>query len=82
MTTHQVKVGQRVRIVKDTPDGTPVEGIVRIVQDVKGKEIGVWMDLPSPNGHALDHQLKSKLLSPKPTLKLGWWTTKNNIEAI
>ncbi len=68
-----LKTGQRVRILVDTPAGVPVDGIIRVIQDVPGKKIGVELDKFTNYAHSLDRLVEEGK---------GWWTLEENIKVL
>lgn len=80
-----IKVGDRVRVLVDTPENTPAEGTVRVVQDKPGKHIGVEMDRYVEGGHELDGKLDEKVKTDGTTgvsYGKGWWTREENVELV
>lgn len=76
-----VKKGDRVQILIDSPTGNPIEGTVAIVQDVPGKLIGVIFDKAVKGGHSLDG-LTQEWVSFKMKAGKGCWTRPENIEVL
>lgn len=80
-----LKVGDRVRLLIDTPQGEPVEGTVRVVQDTPGKKVGVEFDNYVATGHSLDGKLDDKEKTDNATgvtYGKGWWTLEDNLEVL
>jgi hypothetical protein len=80
-----LKVGQRVRILVNTPEDTPVEGTVRVVQKKAGKKVGVELDRYAEFGHTLDGKLDAAEKVDGSTgvrYGKGWWTLEDNVEAL
>ena len=80
-----IKKGDRVRVLVDTPENTPVEGTVQIVQDVPGKHIGVELDNYVAGGHTLDGKLDDKEKTDDATgvtYGKGWFTREENVEVL
>ena len=74
---------QRVRIIIDPPGGTPVEGIVRVIQDVPGKKVGVELDHFTDYAHSLDGLVDEKTDPVRGiTIGKGWWTLEENLEIL
>ena len=69
----KLKVGQRVRITIDTPTGVPVDGVIRVIQDVPGKKIGVELDKFTNYAHSLDRLVEEGK---------GWWTLEENLKVL
>lgn len=76
--------GDRVRILIDTPENTPVEGTVRVIQDEPGKKIGVELDQHAATGHSLDGLLSAEKVDPTSNIRYGkgWWTLEDNLEVL
>lgn len=81
----KLKVGDRVRVLIDTPEGQPVEGTVAVVQDVPGKQVGVELDNYALYGHSLDGKTAdAEKTDPGTgvTFGKGWWTLEDNLEVL
>lgn len=81
----KLTAGDRVRLLIDTPEGTPLEGTVRVVQDKPGKKVGVEFDNYVATGHSLDGELSDKEKSDPVTgvtYGKGWWTLEENLEVL
>lgn len=79
----KLSVGQKVNIIIDPPSGTPVEGVVKIIQDTPGKKIGVELVHFTDYAHSLDNQVEEKIDSVRGiTVGKGWWTTPENVEIL
>ena len=80
-----IKVGDRVRVLIDTPEGTPVDGTVVVVQDKAGKHIGVQFDNFVAGGHECDGAVDEKTKSDPVTgvtYGKGWFTREENVEVL
>lgn len=83
-----IKVGQKVRVLIDTPSGEPVEGVVKVLNDEEkspGKVIGVELDRFAQSGHTLDGELDTpEKVDPSTGQRFGrgWWTREENIETV
>lgn len=80
-----IKVGDRVRVLVDTPDNSPVDGEVVVVQEDAGKHIGVKLDNYVAGGHTLDNKLEEKEKTDAQagvTYGKGWWTREENVEVL
>lgn len=80
-----LNVGDRVRVLVDTPQGEPVDGVVAVVQDVPGKYVGVELDHFIATGHSLDGAIADKEKTDPETgvnYGRGWWTLSNNVEVL
>lgn len=76
-----VKEGDRVTVLVDTPEGRPVKGTVRVLQDVPGKLVGVELDDYTVYGHSLDGLVDEREQSGDlPVVGKGWWTREENLE--
>lgn len=76
-----LKEGDRVTILVDTPEGHPVKGTVRVVQDKAGKTVGVELDDYTVYGHSLDGLVDEREQgSGLPVVGKGWWTTEDNVD--
>lgn len=78
-----LKVGDKVRILIDSPTGDPVEGVVKVVQDEVGKKVGVELNEYTKYGHSLDGLLKDlEKVDPATGQRYGkgWWTLEANVE--
>lgn len=84
MAESTYKVGQKVRVVIDTPTGQPEFATIRVIQDKVGKKIGVEFDLSLAGGHSLDGKLEPEKVDPNTAIKYGrgWWTLEENIEKV
>lgn len=85
----EIKVGQKVRVLIDSPAGEPVDGVVKIVNDEKknpGKVIGVELNNFALTGHTLEGALDASAEKVDPTngqrFGKGWWTREENLEII
>jgi len=75
--------GSRVRIIIGPPNGITVEGIVRVIQDVPGKMVGVELDNFTDYAHSLDGMVEEKVDPIRGiTVGKGWWTTQDDIEIL
>lgn len=82
-----LKEGQRVRILIGGPMDQTVEGTVRVVQDVPGKQVGVELDNYAETAHTLDGLLSDSAPlkidpSGKRSFGKGWFTTDEHVEAL
>lgn len=80
-----LKVGDRVRILIDTPGGEPLDGTVKVVQDTPGKKVGVELDNYAATGHSLDGQTEAPEKNDPTTgvnYGKGWWTLEENVEVL
>lgn len=76
-----LKEGDRVTILVDTPEGHPVKGTVRVVQDEVGKKVGVELDDYTLYAHSLDGLVDEREQGENlPVVGKGWWTTEENVE--
>lgn len=76
-----LKEGDRVTILVDTPEGHPVKGTVRVVQEEAGKKVGVELDDYTVYGHSLDGLVDEREQgSGLPVVGKGWWTTEDNVD--
>lgn len=76
-----LKVGDRVTILVNTPEGHPVKGTVRVVQDEVGKKVGVELDEYTVYAHSLDGLVDEREQgSGLPVIGKGWWTLEENVE--
>jgi hypothetical protein len=74
---------QRVRIIIDSPGGVPSEGIVRVIQKVPGKRVGVELDHFTDYAHSLDGIVEEKTDPVRRiTVGKGWWTSEENLEIL
>lgn len=72
------KVGDRVRIVRDMPDGIPVDELYRVVivnkeKKSPGKVVGVEASARWPMLHDLDGEVGEMR---------GWWTRPEHLEPV
>lgn len=80
-----LKVGDKVRVLIDTPEGVPANGTVVVVQDEAGKKVGVQLDNYVLGGHSLDNKLDEKEKTDPATgstFGKGWWTLEENVEVL
>lgn len=74
-------VGDRVTILVDTPEGHPVKGTVKVVQEEVGKTVGVELDDYTVYGHSLDGLVDEREQGGGlPVVGKGWWTTEDNVD--
>lgn len=79
----QLNIGQRVRVIIDPPGGTPVESVVRVIQDEPGKKVGVELDHLTDGAHSLDGQVEERTDPVRGiTVGKGWWTVAENLEIL
>lgn len=75
--------GDRVNILVGTPEGHPVSGVVRVVQDEAGKKVGVELDEYTVYGHSLDGLVDEREQGDgQPVVGKGWWTTEEDVEKV
>ncbi|HCS78967.1 TPA: hypothetical protein DIV55_04465 [Patescibacteria group bacterium] len=81
---HQkLAIGQSVKIVIDPPNGVPIEGIIRIIQETPGKKVGIELDHFTDYAHSLDGQVEQKTDPVRRiTVGKGWWTLEENLEIL
>lgn len=78
-----VSEGDRVTVLTDTPEGHPVTGTVRVVQDEAGKRVGVELDDYTVYGHSLDGLVDEREQGDgQPVVGKGWWTTEENVQKL
>lgn len=82
-----LEIGQRVRILIDSPTGEPVEGMVAVYSpnNRSGKKVGVELDHFALNGHTLDGKVnEDEKVDPATGARYGkgWWTLEDNVEVI
>ncbi len=76
-----VQEGDRVTILVNTPEGHPIKGTVRVVQDEPGKKVGVELDDYVVYGHSLDGLVDEREQgSGLPVVGKGWWTLEEDVE--
>lgn len=76
-----LKVGDRVTILVDTPEGHPIKGTVKVVQEEVGKTVGVELDDYTVYGHSLDGLVDEREQGGGlPVVGKGWWTTEDNVD--
>jgi len=81
--SQKLTLGQKVKIIIDPPNGTPVEGIVRVIQDKPGKEVGVELEHFTDYAHSLDGKVEEKVDPVRGiTIGKGWWTLEENLEIL
>jgi hypothetical protein len=81
--TSSLHVGDAVRVAMDGPMGMPVEGVVRVLQDVPGKTVGVELNQLTDYAHSLDGVVEERFDAERNiTIGKGWWTTENRLEKI
>lgn len=81
----KLEIGQRVKVLVDTPEHKPAEGVIRVLQDYPGKLVGVELDNFVANGHTLDGETKDQEKVDQETgtrYGKGWWTRPENIEIL
>ena len=82
-TKKKLALEQRVKIIIDPPGGVPCEGIVRVIQDVPGKTVGVELDHFTDYAHSLDQKVEEKNDPVRGiTIGKGWWTLEENLEIL
>lgn len=78
-----VAVGDHVTILTNTPEGHPVSGVVRVVQEEAGKRVGVELDEYSVYGHSLDGLVDEREQGgDQPVIGKGWWATEENVQKL
>lgn len=83
MNNQDLTLGQRVRIIIDPPGGIPVEGTIKVIQDIPGKLIGIELDRFADYAHSLDKLVEERTDPVRGiTLGKGWWTLEENLEVI
>lgn len=79
-TENTLTEGDRVTILVDTPQGHPVKGTVKVVQDEAGKQVGVELDDYAVYGHSLDGLVDEREQGDgQPVVGKGWWTTEDKV---
>lgn len=79
----KLAIGQHVNIIIDPPNGAAVSGLVKIIQDVPGKKVGIELDHFTDYAHSLDKQVEEKTDPVRGiTVGKGWWTTPENVEIL
>jgi len=75
------KVGDKVMILTNTPEGHPVTGTVKIIQEEAGKVVGVELDEYTVYGHSLDGLVDEREQGGDlPVIGKGWWTNHDNVQ--
>jgi predicted Abi (CAAX) family protease len=75
-----LKVGDKVTILVGTPEGHPVSGTVKVVQDEVGKKIGVELDEYTVYAHSLDGLVDEREQgNGLPVVGKGWWTIEDDV---
>lgn len=78
-----IKLNDKVKIIIGTPEGKPVTGAIKVLQNKPGKRVGVELDELAPYGHSLDGKVEERYDPTRNiTLGKGWWTLEGNIEPI
>jgi hypothetical protein len=81
-----LQLGDRVTILVNTPEGRPVQGTVRVLNDVKedpGHQVGVELDDYVVYGHSLEGVVDEREQgSDQPVIGKGWWTRPEDIEKV
>lgn len=79
-TQSSLAEGDRVTVLVDTPQGYPVKGTVKVVQDEAGKQVGVELDDYTVYGHSLDGLVDEREQGDgQPVVGKGWWTTEDKV---
>ncbi len=79
----KLTTGQKVKIIIDPPGGVPTEGIVKVVQNVPGKTLGIELEHFTDYAHSLDKLVEEKTDPTRGiTVGKGWWTREDNVEII
>ena len=82
-TPTNLTIGQRVRIIIGPPNGVAAEGIVRVIQDIPGKKVGVELDNFTDYAHSLDELVEEKVDPVRGiTVGKGWWTLEEDLEIL
>lgn len=78
-----VQEGDRVTVLTGTPEGHPVTGTVRVLQDEAGKKVGVELDDYTLYGHSLDGRVDEREQgADQPVVGRGWWTTEEDVQKL
>lgn len=76
-------VGDRVQIVTNTPEGRPLFGTVKVLNDPEkepGKQIGVELDDYTLYAHGLDGEVDEREQgADEPVVGKGWWARPENL---
>lgn len=79
-------VGDRVQILTNTPEGRPVLGTVRVVNDAKenpGHQVGVELDDYVVYGHSLEGLVDEREQGGDlPVVGKGWWARPENLTKV
>lgn len=80
----KVSVGDRVTILVDTPEGRPVQGTVRVVNDGPGgHQVGVELDDYVVYGLSLEGLVDEREQGgDQPVVGKGWWTRHENVQKV
>lgn len=85
-TANGLAVGDRVTILVDTPEGRPVNGTVRVLNNPEqhpGQEVGVELDDYVTYGHSLEGVVDEREQGGgAPVIGKGWWTRPENVEKL
>lgn len=83
MAEEKYSVGDRVTILTNTPEGRPVKGTVKVVNDAKkdpGHQIGVELDDYTLYGHSLEGLVDEREQGGDlPVIGKGWWARPENL---
>lgn len=83
MAETKYKVGDRVTILTNTPEGRPLKGTVKVVNSEKenpGQQIGVELDDYTVFGHSLEGVVDEREQGGDlPVIGKGWWARPENL---
>lgn len=86
MAEQELKVGDRVVIITDTPNGVPAKGTIRVLNDKEenaGQQVGVELDEWTAYAHSLEGEVEEREQGEgQPVIGKGWWTLPSNVEVI
>lgn len=78
-----LKVGDRVQILTNTPEGRPVTGTVRVLnsfEDDPGHQVGVELDDYTVYAHSLEGLVDEREQGgDQPVIGKGWWAVPENV---
>jgi hypothetical protein len=81
-----LKVGDRVTILVNTPEGRPVQGTVRVLnsyEDDPGHQVGVELDDYTLYAHSLEGLVDEREQGGDlPVVGKGWWTLPEDVEKL
>lgn len=79
----KVAEGDRVTILTDTPEGRPLTGTVRVVNEEGGHQVGVELDDYVVYGHSLEGLVDEREQGGgQPVIGKGWWTRHENVQKL